>query len=302
MRTVVDVTSAMILAAGLGTRLRPLTDELPKPMVPVGDAPMVVQIQRHLAAHGMQRVVMNTHHLAGAFDDQIFPLPTLLSHEREILGTGGGIRHARDLFDDGPLLVWNGDILGAVDVSNLFDHHARLDVAATWVIAPRPCGDGTVGVDKDGFVVRVRSFKNGIEARGGDFLGIYVLSSIVFDDLPVAGCVVADVLGPKLASGEARIATIDHQGRWFDVGSPAQYLAANLGWLRDRDLSVFDPGAPRAFTDNVRLNQCVLGRDVSIRGTGAIDRVVAWSGATVDAPISNAIITRHHTVRIEPAT
>ncbi len=94
----------MILAAGLGTRLRPLTDLLPKPLVPVGDRPAVAHVAERLAAAGIREVVLNTHHLAGAFTAEILaglPIALRVVHEREILGTAGGVANASALLGDG---------------------------------------------------------------------------------------------------------------------------------------------------------------------------------------------------------
>src|SRR2546426_402753 len=104
----------MILAAGLGTRLRPLTDELPKPLVPVGDRPAVAHIADSLTRAGIRDAVINTHHLAEAFSpDRLAALPLRLRviHEPTILGTGGGVANAAPWLGAGDVILWNGDIL-----------------------------------------------------------------------------------------------------------------------------------------------------------------------------------------------
>src|SRR5262245_37568354 len=114
--------SAMILAAGLGTRLRPLTDELPKPLVPVGDRPALAHIADQLARAGIHEAVLNTHHLAEAFSaERLAGLPIRISmiHEPRILGTGGGIANAARALGEGEVVVWNGDILADLDVHAL---------------------------------------------------------------------------------------------------------------------------------------------------------------------------------------
>ncbi|MFO0659821.1 MAG: NDP-sugar synthase [Polyangiaceae bacterium] len=292
------MSTAMILAAGLGTRLRPLTDELPKPMVPVGDAPIVVQIQRHLAAHGFEAAVMNTHHLANAFDEVVYPLPTELSHETEILGTAGGIRQVIERTGVRPSVVWNGDILGSIDLGELLDVHHRTDVDATWVIAPREGSAGNVGVDDEGFVVRVRSFKNGVEARSGDFLGIYALSDELMGSLPRAGCIVGDVLGPRLSTSQRRIATLTYEGRWFDIGTPVQYLQANLAWLEDRQLTSFFALESDRGRWPAHLSSVIVGAGASCDTSGPIERAVVWPGASVRGPLRDAIVTKRNVVQL----
>ena len=160
------VASAMILAAGYGTRLRPLTDELPKPLMPVGDAPAIAHVARALSGVA-NSLVVNTHHRADAFDGLVLPLPHVALHETEILGTAGGVARARAAFDGAEVVVWNGDIVADVDARALVDRLRATGALAAWVVAPRPCGQGTVGLSRDGFVVRVRSVVVGEEASGG---------------------------------------------------------------------------------------------------------------------------------------
>ena len=120
---------AMIFAAGLGTRLRPLTDTRPKALVSVGGRPLLWHVLSKLSAAGYERVVVNVHHLADQIEDYLrvneFGLETLVSDERaQLLETGGGIKHARHLFDeDSPVLIHNVDILSNVDLDWLQRQH-----------------------------------------------------------------------------------------------------------------------------------------------------------------------------------
>lgn len=279
------MSTAMILAAGLGTRLRPLTDELPKPLVPVGDAPAMAHIQRWLAGFGFRRALVNTHHLGAAFAGVSWPLETHLLHEPSILGTAGGVAGARPLLPAAdPLLVWNGDILASVDVAALF---AALNsgAVAAWSVAPRPRGEGTVGLDARGHVVRLRQVRCGVEERGGDFLGIQALSPDLLPQLPPEGCMVGDVLAPLLERG-ATIATVDHHGPWDDIGSIASYLRANLRWLADRP-AYLGPGASCL----INVDQSVIGAGAQVSGEGALVRSVVWPGARAVGPLADVVVT-----------
>lgn len=275
----------MILAAGLGTRLRPLTEELPKPLVPVGDAPAILQIQRHLAAYGIEQILLNSHFLATAFEEVPWVLPTRCIYEPNILGTAGGVANARGALDDrSPLLVWNGDILADIDVNALFS--AAHGVAAAWCVAPRSVGEGTVGLDQHGCVVRVRKFHTGIEIYGGDFLGVQVLSPEVIAQLPKEGCLVGDVLGPMLAQG-AKIQAVKHTLPWDDIGTLAAYLRANLRWLGQRPSFV----GVGARVDAI-LKNTIVGSGAEVE-CGRLERVVVWPGAKVSGSLQNAIVTRY---------
>src|SRR5450432_1408801 len=107
------MASAIVLCAGFGTRLRPLTEELPKPLVPVGDRSILEHAALCLSRAGFTQVVLNVHHLAGVFERYIarLALRAQVMVEPEILGTAGGVAGARQYLESAPVLVWNGDIL-----------------------------------------------------------------------------------------------------------------------------------------------------------------------------------------------
>ena len=134
---------AMIFAAGLGTRLRPLTDTMPKALVPVDGVPLLKRVAMRLIEAGAGELVINTHHFAGQIADYVaaecgFGVPVHLSPEPEqLLETGGGILHARSFLEgDGPFLVHNVDILSNLDL-RLFADRARPDALATLVVSER---------------------------------------------------------------------------------------------------------------------------------------------------------------------
>ncbi len=134
--------TAVILAAGLGTRLRPLSYQVPKPLFPILNRPLLGLILTQLGAAGFRRVAINTHHRAA--DLQLFlesqgpsPLEVFLSHEPEILGTGGGLRKLAGFLGESPFLVINSDILTDLDLAEAFRGH-RQDALATMVLHDYP--------------------------------------------------------------------------------------------------------------------------------------------------------------------
>jgi mannose-1-phosphate guanylyltransferase len=296
----------MILAAGFGTRLRPLTDELPKPLVPVGDRPLLAHAVARLAAQGCDEIVVNTHHRADKFSFALRDLPAKLkvSHEVEILGTAGGIAAARPLLGAPPAVVVNGDILCRVPVADLL---GAADDGLTLLVAPRPAGSGTVGLGAAGEVVRLRGRLFGDEVAGADYVGAAVLGARCLATLPPRGCLVGDWALPELAAGR-RIGTVRLEGSWLDVGSPEGYLAANLAWLEERaaerrgwfaagevagelDAAAGFVGAGASVSARVMLERCVVGAGAQVSGAGALTRCVVWPGARVQAPLSDAIVT-----------
>ena len=135
--------NAFIFAAGLGTRLKPLTDTMPKALVPVGGKPLLAHVIEKLKAAGCKKIVINIHHFGDMIIDYVksqnsFGVEILFSDEREmLLETGGAIKHAVDLLGDEPFLIHNVDILSNVDLKALISAHSESDSAATLLVSKR---------------------------------------------------------------------------------------------------------------------------------------------------------------------
>ena len=163
--------AALVLSAGLGTRLAPITHEVPKPLVPIGARPLLVLILENLLELGAQHLIANTHYQAEKIHHVINSLSfkVHISHEPKLLGTGGGLRHAAHLVGGTSLILVNGDIWGALPIQKLL----RLaDAGLTLAVAERPRGQGTVGIGAQGQVVRLRGQCFGTELRSGDYIGV----------------------------------------------------------------------------------------------------------------------------------
>jgi mannose-1-phosphate guanylyltransferase len=291
----------MILAAGLGTRLLPLTRELPKPLAWLGDRPQIDHAIAALARAGLERVVVNTHHLADKFDEtwrRAQPIEVALVHEEAILGTAGGVANAAAALGDGDVLVWNADIVADLDVARLLDAHAASGAASTLVVGPQAIavGQGSLGLDARGDVVRLRAHRGAGEVRGAEYAGIALISSALRARLPAPGCLVADGWIPLLQAG-GKLATHALRASFLDTGTKAEYLEANLAWLADRGASCeIAPGA--LVEPSVELDRVVVAAGARVVGTGALRRVVVWPGATATAPLEDAVVTREGVVRI----
>ncbi|MGK3983316.1 NDP-sugar synthase [Sorangium sp. So ce136] len=294
------MASAMILAAGLGTRLRPLTDELPKPLLWLGDRPLIAHIAEQLAAGGVRRAALNKSHLAERFSRDLiaaFPVPVEVLHEPEPFGTAGGLANAAGALGGGDVVLWNGDILIDLDVAALCaahgEAHGERGAAATLAVAPRPAGEGTVGVGARGEVVRLRGERFGEEAAGGDFVGVHVVGEALRRRLPSRGCMVGDVYLPWLREGRS-LATFAAPAVWHDIGTPAAYLDASARWLSQRGLrSHVGPGA--SVAEGVDVTGSVVGAGARVEGAGALRGCIVWPGARVDvdagAPLERAVVT-----------
>jgi mannose-1-phosphate guanylyltransferase len=285
----------MVLGAGLGTRLRPITDACPKPLVPVGDRSVLAHAAGVLRRAGATRLVVNGYHLRAAVQAAAEALGVAVSVEDDLLGTAGGVAMARGLLGDGDLVVWNGDVVGDVDVAGLVKGHGEGGAEATLVVMPRDGTAGNVGLDGHGRVVRLRRESFGPEVRSADFACVHVLGGALRAALPARGCLVGDVYIPAMKRG-ATLRAVDHVGAWHDIGGLPAYLDANLAWLRARSLSSWV--APSARVDpEVRLDGTVVGEGASVVGSGTLTRSVVWPGATAVAPLEDAVVMADRVVR-----
>lgn len=135
--------NAFIFAAGLGTRLKPLTDTMPKALVPVGGKPLLYHVIEKLKSAGIKKIVINIHHFGEMIIDYVkennnFGIEIVFSDERQmLLETGGAIKHAVDLLGDEPFLIHNVDILSNVDLEALINAHTESNSAATLLVSKR---------------------------------------------------------------------------------------------------------------------------------------------------------------------
>lgn len=307
---------AMLLCAGLGTRLRPLTDERPKPLVPLVGRPLASFALDALARHGVCHVVANAHHLAAQIDPGLRPwcerhgqsLTTLT--ETAILGTGGGIRNALPHLGGGDFIVFNGDVLAAPDLTAVVAHHRATEALMTMVLRDDPRAEkaGVIELTTAGRVVRM--LNEGLAADEPTtrclFTGIYVLSSAIADELPAEGCVVKHTLRRLLARG-ARVSGVIERSPWYDLGTPAAYAEASFalasgalawpGWSAPADGVVRGEGV--SVASGVTLaGPLVLGDGATVTGAGALRGCIVWDGATVEAPAERVIVSRGHRVAI----
>jgi len=285
---VTGMASAMILAAGLGTRLRPLTDHLPKPLVPVGDRPMLAHVIERVRSAGCAPIVVNAHHHADAVARACAELGAIVSREDDdLLGTAGGLGRARPLLGGGDVLVHNGDVLTGTKIVELLEAHRARGSVATLLVVPRAAGEGNVGFDDRGSVVRLRkeTFAPG-ETSGGEFTGIHVVSERI--ELPARGCLVGDVYMPGLRS-KMHDLSVYPASEFVDVGSPVGYLAANLTWLASRGIESFI-GDDVVIDPRVTIDRSIIGSGARVEGEGVVARCVVWPGAIATAPLADGII------------
>lgn len=280
--------AAMVLCAGLGTRLRPLTEEIAKPLVPIGDRPAVAHVIERLSSFSTR--VINVHHRSEDLERWAAERNIAVSREVDLLGTAGGLEHAAALVGEGDVLVWNGDILCELDVDALVRAHRS---EATLAVVPRALGTGNVGLDDEGRIVRLRKEKFGTEKRSADFIGIHVVGAALRAKLPSKGCLVGDVYLPALARGATLMAHVVDVP-FSDVGSIAEYVAANRVWLGART-----EWAARDAIVNAAIEGSIVGSGARIDAPAK--RCIVWPNAEVKAPVEDAIVTPRGIVGYAPA-
>ncbi|HZU60916.1 MAG TPA: NDP-sugar synthase [Solirubrobacteraceae bacterium] len=218
----------MILAAGRGTRLAALGLKVPKPLVDVGGQPLLSRQLGYLAGQGVQRVVVNAHHLASAIEsfaaEYKSPPELRVVVEPELLGTAGGVRNALDEFDGAPIIVLYGDVLMDAPLAPLLALHRGLDAQATLAVyrSTDVLGKGTLAVNDEGYVTGFQE-KASTAVQDGALInaGLYVLEPEVVSSLP-AGTPLDfghDVFPALIAAG-GRLAAHVLQEPVIDVGTP----------------------------------------------------------------------------------
>ncbi len=233
---------ALVLAAGLGTRLRPLTNATPKPLLPVRGVPILGHTLAQLAAIGCEAAAVNLHYLGDQirqrFGDSHAGMALTWSEEPDLLGTLGALHPLKELFAPADLvLLINGDSLCQWPLRKLIRRHLSGGARATLLLAsrPDPAGfGGGVGTDRTG---RILSFRPGDPERGEVvrryvFAGAHVFSPDLLAQVgPGKSDIVRDLYIPMLEQGE-KIASVAHSGRWHDLGTPQRFLEAVLDWAR----------------------------------------------------------------------
>lgn len=304
---------AVLLAAGRGTRMQPLTRTLPKPLLPVLGVPLVERVLGDLAGAGYDTFAINAHHLAGRLEDALSAwnlanrerrdrdASVRVSRERVLLGTGGGIKRATALLGDGdrgPVLVRNTDFLTDVDLAAGYRHHRDSGLDATLVLGPAREGFTGVWMRPDGRIVRFGGADPGENAGPYLFTGVHWMEPRVIDRIPDGVCGIVDPVYRELAA-EGRLGGCVHDGAWLDFGIPSAYLDETLRLVREPGLAarigvdverrrIGDADAVLAGTlraaDDVRWRGAVaVGEDVEIAAGASLRDAVVLEGAHVGA-------------------
>ena len=286
--------TALLLAAGLGTRLRPLTNVRAKPAVPVAGRPLVIRILEWLARQGVAEVVVNLHHRPETITRIVghgerVGLRVRYSWEPTILGSAGGPRQALPLLGRRFFIV-NGDTLADLSLRALHENHRRSGAAVTLAVVPHPAPDryGGVLVADAG---RVRGFSRAGGEPAAHFVGVQVAEAEVFADLP-AGRPAATIgsLYDRLARAPngappGAIHAQMAEGGFYDVGTPADYLATSLAIARLDGLRSLPAGAGSTVHPTASLTRTTVWDRAVVGPRCRLDECIVTDGVVLPAGV-----------------
>jgi mannose-1-phosphate guanylyltransferase len=290
---------AVVLVGGFGTRLRPLTNSTPKPMLPVGHVPIIEHLVANLGRGGVTEVVLALGFKPEPFVDA-FPdgrcagVALRYAVEPQPLDTAGAIRFAADAVGiDDTFVVANGDVLTDLDVAELVRFHRERDAEASihLIGVPDPSAFGVVALEADGKVERfVEKPAPGTEPSNLINAGTYVLEPSVLRRIPAGEKVSIERATFPAVVADGGLFALATEDYWLDTGRPELYLQANLDLLRGvRQHQSCEPVHPLAVLGHdVHLDEAVVGPHASVGDGASVVRSVLLPGAVVE---SGAVVT-----------
>ena len=305
------VRTAFLLCAGWGQRLQPLTNQIPKPLVPICGVPLCEFALSRIASLGVERIVINTHRLADEFI-RLFPeyprpsryqgVPVLFRHEPVLLETAGGLKNIEDLLLPGPVLVHNGDILAELDLAALCDAHTKSGALCT--LALRSSGGPLqVGFDAgSGLVTDIRG-ELGSSAPRFLYTGVCVVEPALLSRIPAGEPLsFVPVWLDALRAGERIGGVILDGGVWRDIGNMEEYLRVHAD-LASGAVRIASPSGDADWPQwrmpgvSVGKNASLagwnwLGPDCQVREGAKVENSVLWAGAVVEsgARVSSSVV------------
>jgi len=316
---------AVIIAGGLGTRLRPLTYNIPKPIVPVANRPFVLHQIDLLRQHGIKEIILNLHYLSDSIkkvldDGKKLGVKIRYSIEEHPLGTAGAVKNAEEYFDDEPLLIFNGDVLTDINLTQIIEFHQKNKARATLTLTrvDDPTAYGLILTNRESVVthfIEKPSWEQlaNLSALGpADTInaGIYVLDPKVFRGVPagVEYSFERQLFPGLLEKGELICGYVSDR-YWIDIGKPSQYRQAHEAILRnevavkifgtrvdgriwigdhakiDKTAKLIGPaiiGKGTGIGADTRIKDySVLGEGVSVGRECSLSHAIVWEGTKI---------------------
>jgi NDP-sugar pyrophosphorylase family protein len=324
---------AMILTAGLGTRLRPLTLERAKPSIPLMGKPLVIRLLEKLSIQGITEFRLNLHHLPASIEALFHTepesrLPVSFSYEPRILGTAGGLKASESFFQDGTFLMVNGDIVMEFPLEKALAFHRERNALATLLLhrQPEPPRYFPIRIDHDGRFLNFKGISEEGVARPETyvFTGVHILEPDVFRFIPKAGFYeINDQVYPQAIRQGEGVFGFPVEGYWNDVGDPCRYLEAQKDLLlldtperfREAQSNSQEKRSYVASTakigESVRfgpfasagpgcvieagsiVENSILWENVRVKSGASIVNCIAGSGVTLQGDTCNQIVTRY---------
>jgi mannose-1-phosphate guanylyltransferase len=284
---------AFVLGAGLGTRLRPLTERRPKPLIPLYGKPLITFAFDHLIANGITSFVVNTHHCPEAYG-RLLPglayrgFPVEYRHEPVLLDTGGGIKNVESFVGGEPFVAYNGDVLADFPLRPAIEFHLRSGHLATLVL--RSSGGPLHVQSRDGLVTDIREKLGHGHDPASLFTGITILSPQIFRHIPEDQIIsIIPIYLDLLRAGGMIGAYIADEGLWLDLGTRDAYLGAHA-LLRPGgvQLSYAPVGWPEVMAAGCRIattasfqGACSIGSGAIVGEHAFLQDCVLWESAVV---------------------
>jgi NDP-sugar pyrophosphorylase family protein len=294
---------AMILAAGFGERLWPLTADRTKPALPVLGKPLVGYVAEYLAGFGITNVIVNLHHEPDSVrralgDGNKFGVHLEYVYEPEILGTSGALDNARSLLNDDTFVVINGKLVTDLDLNTALRHHREQNALATLVLKPNAARERFSIVEtRDGLVTRFAGMPSLTDLNSEPplmFTGIHIMEPRIFDYIPrsIFSDTVVDAYPKAMARGERIVAHVA-DGLWYELSTLQRYLQISLALLRSEDRD-FYTGANPQIDANANVSQSVLWDEVIVDAGATVRRAVLGDRVHIASGerIEDAVVVR----------
>ena len=309
---------AMILAAGFGTRLKPLTNKLPKPLFPVLNRPILEHAINFLSTHGIKEIAINLHHKSEKIidyfgDGKDFRVNLHFSKEENILGTAGGIKKLQSFFKNETFLVINSDILADVNLNNVLKFHKEKNSKLTLVVRQDPNAEKYDSIQRidEGRIVHFlgRSIKNSEPTTKVMFTGIQIMEPEIFSRIPENKfCGTVEDVFPGMIQDELPVYSFLHKGYWIDMGTSETYIQAQMDALDGKIPLKISPSKspegplvvpPVHIGKGCEISQdaqvgpyTVMGDGCRIRSGAVVKNSILWAEVTVDRglTVKNSIL------------
>ena len=309
---------ALILAAGFGTRLQPLTNELPKPLFPVLNQPILEHILHFLSSQGIKEIAINLHHRPEKIIDYFgngkdFGVALHYSKEEEILGTAGGIKKLQSFFQDETFLVINSDVFADINLNDVLKFHKEKKSKLTLVVRQDTNIEKYKSIQRveEGRIVHFlgTGIKNLAPVTQVMFTGIQIMEPDIFSRIPKDEfCGTTEDVFPGMIQDELPVYGFLHNGYWIDMGTRETYIQAQVdaldGKLSLKTFSSRNPEGPLVVPPvyigkNCEISQdaqlgpyAVLGDGCRVRSGAVVENSILWTGVTAgnNCSVQNSIV------------